>query len=135
MHQDDGVYLTAKQGGTLIAEDVWSFEEHRSRMETPSGYRPEGCPRCDGFLHGHGCRWRKLRDQPDSAEEAIRRYLCPECGAVWQVLPAFIARHLHRTWGAIQSRLVAAGVLERTGSAGAESAVEGGHFDGGAHGV
>jgi hypothetical protein len=35
---------------------------------------------------------------------------------VWQVLPAFLARHLQRTWGAIQSRLVAAGELERTGS-------------------
>ena len=35
---------------------------------------------------------------------------------MWQVLPAFIARHLQRSWGAIQSRLVAAGVLEGTGA-------------------
>jgi hypothetical protein len=103
-------------GGTLIAEDVWTLEEHRLRAMDPGGYRPGCCPHCDGFLHGHGCRWRKLRDQPDSAEEAIRRYRCPFCRAVWQVLPALIARCLHRTWGAIQSRLVAAGVLERTGA-------------------
>jgi hypothetical protein len=46
----------------------------------------------------------------------IRRYLCVPCSAVWQVLPGFIARHLHRTWGAVQSRLVAAEVLERSGT-------------------
>ncbi len=102
-------------GGTLLAE-VWSFEEHRLRVMSPEGYRPDGCPHCDGFLHGHGCRWRRLRDQPDSAWEEIRRYRCPLCRAVWQVLPAFVARCLHRTWGAVQSRLVAAGLLERTGA-------------------
>ncbi len=62
------------------------------------------------------CMTRTLRDQPDSAAEEIRRYLCSICRAVWQVLPAFLARHLHRTWGAIQSRLVAAGALERGGA-------------------
>jgi hypothetical protein len=106
----------SQRGGTLIAEDVWSIEEHRERVLEPDGYRPEGCPRCGTAVHGHGCRCRRLRDQPDSAWEEIRRFLCPECEAVWQVLPAFLARHLQRTWGAIQSRLVAAGVLERTGS-------------------
>ena len=61
-------------------------------------------------------RTRKLRDQPDSAEELICRYRCRPCKAVWQVLPGFIARYLHRTWGAVQSAVVAAGALERTGS-------------------
>jgi len=105
-----------QRGGTLIAEGAWDFEEHREKVLTPDGYRPEGCPGCQGFLVGHGCRYRRLRDQPDSAEEMIRRYRCGVCLAVWQVLPAFLARHLQRTWGAVQSRLVAAGVLERTGS-------------------
>lgn len=105
-----------QHGGTLIAEDVQDFEDHRRKVLDPHWYRPDGCPRCSGFLVGHGCRYRILRDQPDSAGEEIRRYRCPPCHAVWQVLPAFLARHLHRTWGAVQSRLVAAGALERTGA-------------------
>lgn len=105
-----------QRGGTLIAEDVSTIEEHRERVLEPDGYRPEGCPRCGCGVHGHGCRYRRLRDQPDSAWEEIRRYLCPGCAAVWQVLPAFLARHLQRTWGAIQSRLVAAEVVEGTGA-------------------
>ncbi len=106
----------SQRGGTLIAEDVWDLDEHRRRVAVPDGYRLDGCPRCRGFLHGHGCRWRRLRDQPGSAAEEIRRYLCVPCRAVWQVLPAFLARHLHRTWGAVQSRLVAVGALEGTGA-------------------
>jgi hypothetical protein len=105
-----------QRGGTLIAEDVWTIEEHRERVLEPDGYRPEECPGCGRGVHGHGCRCRRLRDQPDSAWEEIRRYMCPGCKAVWQVLPAFLARHLQRAWGAIQSRLVAGGVLERTGA-------------------
>jgi hypothetical protein len=105
-----------QRGGTLIAEDVRDLEDHRQKVLDPHWYRPDGCPRCSGFLIGHGCRYRTLRDQPDSAEEMIRRYRCIPCRAVWQVLPAFLARHLHRTWGAIQSRLVAGGALERTGA-------------------
>lgn len=105
-----------QRGGTLIAEDVQDLEDHRRKVLDPHWYRPDGCPRCSGFLIGHGCRSRILRDQPDSAGEEIRRYRCPPCHAVWQVLPAFLARHLHRTWGAIQSRLVAAGALEKTGA-------------------
>lgn len=100
-----------QRGGTLIAEDVWELAEHLKRVADVGGYRPEGCPLCQGFLIGHGCRGRKLRDEPESAEELIRRFRCVFCRAVWQVLPAFIARHLHRTWVAVQSRLVAAGVL------------------------
>lgn len=106
----------SQRGGTLIAEDVWDLEEHRRKVAIPDGYRPDGCPRCRGFMHGHGCRTRTLRDQPESAAEEIRRYLCSLCQAVWQVVPAFLARYLHRTWGAVQSRLVAAGALERTGA-------------------
>ena len=104
-----------QQGGTLIAEGVDGIGEHRHLLET-DGYRPEGCPRCGRYLHVLDLRPRKLRDQPDSAEELIRRYRCRPCKAVWQVLPAFIARYLHRTWGAVQSAVVAAGALERTGS-------------------
>ena len=105
-----------QRGGTLIEEEVQDLEDHRRKVLDPDWYRPDGCPRCNGILIGHGCRYRTLRDQPDSAGEEIRRYRCLPCRAVWQVLPAFLARHLQRTWGAIQSRLVAAGALERTGA-------------------
>lgn len=105
-----------QRGGTLIAEDVWEPDEHRRRVKDPEGYRPTVCPRCNGsWARGHGSRWRRLRDEPESAEEEIRRYRCARCRAVWQVLPAFLARHLHRTWGAVQSRLVGAEALTREG--------------------
>ncbi len=104
-----------QRGGTLIAEGVTGIGEHRRLLET-DGYRPEGCPLCDRYLHVLDLRPRKLRDQADSAEELICRYRCRPCKAVWQVLPGFIARYLHRTWGAVQSAVVATGALERTGS-------------------
>ena len=104
-----------QKGGTLLKEGVLDLAEHRRLLSDPDGYRPDQCPRCGGFVHAHDFRSRKLRDQPDSAEEQIRRYRCP-CSAVWQVLPGFLARHLHRTWGAVQSALVAAGALESTGT-------------------
>lgn len=104
-----------QKGGTLIAESVCEIDEHR-RLLKSDGYRPAGCLLCGRSLHVLDLRPRKLRDQPDSAEELICRYRCRPCGAVWQVLPGFIARYLHRTWGAVQSAVVAAGGLERTGS-------------------
>ncbi len=104
-----------QKGGTLIAEGVTGFDEHRCLLES-DGYRPEGCPCCGRYLHILDLRPRKLRDQPDSAEELICRYRCRPCKAVWQVLPGFIARYLHRTWGAVQSAVAATGALERTGS-------------------
>lgn len=104
-----------QKGGTLLAEGVHDIGEHRRLLES-DGYRPECCPRCGRFLHALDQRPRKLRDQPDSPEEWICRYRCRPCGAVWQVLPGFIARYLHRTWGAVQSAVVAAGALDRTGS-------------------
>jgi hypothetical protein len=35
---------------------------------------------------------------------------------VWTILPAFLARHLHRSWKTVQSALVKAGVLKVTGN-------------------
>lgn len=105
-----------QKGGTLLREGVRDLAEHRRLLSDLDGYRPDHCPRCGGCVfHAHDFRSRKLRDQPDSAEELIRRYRCT-CSAVWQVLPGFLARHLHRTWGAVRSALVAAGALESTGT-------------------
>jgi hypothetical protein len=60
-------------------------------------------------------RTRKLRDQPDCSETDICRYRCRPCRGVWQVLPGIIARYLHRTWGAVQSALAAAGEVRAAG--------------------
>ncbi|MBI2569382.1 MAG: hypothetical protein HYV63_20390 [Candidatus Schekmanbacteria bacterium] len=106
-----------QRGGTLIAEDVWDVEEHDRRLATCDDYRPEQCSHAGGRLHGLGCRWRVARDEVGSPGFWIRRYLCSVCGAVWQVLPAFLARHLHRPWKAIQSRLEQAGALSAAAGA------------------
>ena len=93
-----------QRGGTLIAEDVTSLEEHRQWMSSVDGYRPEECGHCQGsVLHGHGLRTRTLRMEDDvTFAEAIYRFRCADCGGIWQVLPAVIARWLHRTWALVQ---------------------------------
>jgi hypothetical protein len=115
-------YLTAtyaskrhQRGGTLIDEEILDLAAHRERLREPDGYRPGRCPRCGRAVHALDQRRRKLRDQPDCAEADIRRYRCRPCHAVWQVLPAVLARYLHRTWGAVQSALVGAGVVRAAG--------------------
>lgn len=96
-----------QKGGTLIAESVCDVNEHR-RLLKNGGYRPERCPHCGGFLHVLGRRTRRLRDLSGSTtEESICRYRCRPCGAVWQVLPGFIARHLHRRWDTVQTVVAA----------------------------
>ena len=94
-----------QKGGTLIAESVRDVKEHRRLLESGS-YRPEGCPHCGCSLHVLGKRTRKLRDLSGSmTQEVICRYRCRPCGAVWQVLPGFIARHLHRRWDVVQTAI------------------------------
>ncbi len=94
-----------QKGGTLIAESVVDAEEHRRLLEN-GGYRPEGCPHCGSFLHILGKRTRTLRDLSGlTTQELICRYRCRPCGAVWQVLPGFIARHLHRRWDVVQTAI------------------------------
>ncbi len=96
-----------QRGGTLIAESVGDVKEHRRLLES-GGYRPEGCPLCDRFLHVHDQRARTLRDLSGSTtEELICRYRCRPCRAVWQVLPGFIARQLHRSWDVVQTAVSA----------------------------
>ncbi len=94
-----------QKGGTLIAEDVHDLLSHRSRLLDPEGYRPRSCPRCrHDVLHAHDHRLRMPRDQPRGTSIVIRRYVCGAegCGARWQVLPAFLARHLQRSWHTIE---------------------------------
>lgn len=96
------------KGGTLIAEDVTTLEEHRRRLETPDGYRPGACHACGcSAVHAHCFRERKLRPAVPGEESLvveIRLYRCAEksCGAVFTVLPAFVARHLWRSWETVE---------------------------------
>jgi len=95
------------KGGTVIAEDVLDPEIHRRRLLDPDAYRQQvsPCRRCGGaILHAHCFRQRQLRPARSESEPtvvvAIRLYRCASrsCGAVFTVLPAFVARHLWRAW-------------------------------------
>ncbi len=102
-----------QRGGTIIAEDVVDLDAHRSWMEFINFYRPDRCESCLGErLHGHGRRNRELvMGGGWSITELVRRYRCVGCGGIWLVLPAVIARHLHRTWDVVQSVAVRAKAL------------------------
>jgi hypothetical protein len=94
------------KGGTLIAEDVRDLPTHQRRLAHPDGYRPDYCPRCGGrVLHVHDYPRRKpLGELGLPPEIPIVRHICadPACAATWRILPAFLARHLWRTWATIE---------------------------------
>ena len=91
-----------QRGGTLIAENVIDRAEHRRRLSDPDAYRPVRCLHCDhDRLHAHDFRERRLLGQGEF--ETFRRYLCVSCRAVWLVLAAFMARHLHRSWAYVEA--------------------------------
>ena len=94
-------YPPGQKGGTLIAEDVLTLEQHEKMLCT-GRYRPQrGCPKCAGYLHIHDYRNRLLVADPASAITVVR-FLCCSCGATWQVLPALLARHLWRSWHTVE---------------------------------
>jgi hypothetical protein len=99
------------KGGTFIAEDVMDLETHLRRLLDPDAYRAVIglCPNCGGdCIHALCFRERILRPA-DSAERPliveIRLFRCAprNCGAVFTVLPAFIARHLWRAWKTVEA--------------------------------
>lgn len=96
---------SSQKGGTKIADDVMDWEAHLMRVATVDGYRPEWCDCCGSRrLHGHGLRVRGLAGDVLMSLE-VRRYRCAECGAVWQVLPGFLARRLRRRWEVLEEAL------------------------------
>ena len=105
-----------QRGGTIIAEDVLDLEEHERRLWDPDGYRPGPCELCGRRLHAHDFRERTIRGHPGLSWTSIRRYLCPLCGAVWQVLPAWLARCLHRTWAVVQATMAESGLVDAEGA-------------------
>jgi hypothetical protein len=104
---------STQKGGTLIAEDVTARAAHERRICNPDGYRPPFCPTCgERRLHVHDYRERVLRAEPDTPVATIVRHACVACEAIWQVLPAFIARHLWRTWPVVLHTLMPAATVE-----------------------
>lgn len=100
-------YPSSQKGGTLIAESVRDLAEHERRIEDPDSYRPKRCPRCGGSMHVHDLRSRVLRGEAHVATEVLR-FRCADrerCGAAWQVLPAFLARHLWRSWPVVETAI------------------------------
>lgn len=101
----------AKQkGGTLIAK-VQTLEEHEAALANPAMVRPSGCPRCRvAAVHVHERRRRVFRGEfegPSGVDILIFR--CADrgnCGAVWRVLPRFLARRLWRRWAVVGASVV-----------------------------
>ena len=94
---------SSQKGGTILAEDVTDLATHDRRICDPDGYRPPFCPSCGARrLHVHDYRERVLRAEPLEPVARVVRHECVGCAAVWQVLPAFIARHLWRSWQVVE---------------------------------
>lgn len=104
------------KGGTLIAEGVWTLEEHRKRVADADSYRPGVCQACDGTrLHVHDRLERHPRGLVMVAVVTVLRFICvnPECRATWRVVPALLARHLWWGWEPI-ARATQPDVVEPT---------------------
>jgi hypothetical protein len=98
---------STQKGGTLIAEEVTDHATHERRICDRDGYRPPCCPRCGRrVLHVHDYRERVLYAEPLKPVARIVRHICVACGAIWQILPLFIARHLWRTWNVVMHTLM-----------------------------
>ena len=101
--------LSSQKGGTIIAEDVTDRATHERRMCSPDGYRPAFCPNCgETTLHVHDYRERILRAEPGAPIARVVRHACVGCEAIWQILPAFLARYLWRTWSVVEHTLTGA---------------------------
>jgi len=97
---------SSQKGGTIIAEDVTDRATHERRLCDPDGYRPAFCPNCgERTLHVHDYRERSLRAEPGEPVARVVRHECVGCEGIWQILPAFIARHLWRTWRVVEHAL------------------------------
>ena len=104
-----------QKGGTIIAEDVTDRATHERRICDPDGYRPAFCPNCgEKTLHVHEYRQRILRAEPGEPVAKVVRHECVGCKAIWQTLPAFIARHLWRSWRVVEHTLSGAGPTPET---------------------
>jgi hypothetical protein len=87
-------------------DEVLTLERHEEMLRS-GGYRPrDGCPKCVGDLHIHDYRTRALLADPAGIVSVVR-FLCWSCKATWQMLPAFVARHLWRSWPTVEQAVEA----------------------------
>ena len=102
-------YPSSQKGGTLIAEHVTDRDEHQRLLCDPNGYRPRECFRCHHpVLHVHDHLERVLRADSLEPTIGIVRYQCAACEAIWRILPAFVARHVWRSWDTVKATTLAA---------------------------
>lgn len=94
-------------GGTLIDETVLDLAAHQERMRNPASYRPDRCVCGSSQLHIHD-RCERTPRGTTMGVVTIMVFLCYRCSATWRVLPAFLARHLWRTWEVVE------GVVQKT---------------------
>jgi hypothetical protein len=92
-----------QKGGTVLARDVTTLEQHEAALADPALFKLSRCLSCKvGVLHVHDRRERIFAGEaggPGRTEVLVFR--CnrqDECGATWRVLPHFLARHLWRRW-------------------------------------
>lgn len=99
-------YPSTQKGGTLIAEDVTDLEAHRRRLCDTDGYRPPSCRRCGHpRLHVHDYPERQFCSEKMRCLIKLVRHRCVGCGAVWRILPAFLACFLRSVWSLIERTL------------------------------
>jgi hypothetical protein len=102
----------AKQkGGTIIAGEVRTLEEHEATLSNPELVRPQACLRCRAAaVHVHERRHRVFQGETDGPPGTdVLIFRCADrdnCGAVWRMLPAFLARHLWRRWSVVETSVV-----------------------------
>jgi hypothetical protein len=97
---------SSQKGGTIVAEAVMDLATHVGLICNPDGYRPAFCPGCgNGKLHVHDYRERILRAEPGERVAKVVRHVCTRCEGIWMILPAFIARHLWRSWSVVERTL------------------------------
>ncbi len=101
----------AKQkGGTVLARHIQTLEEHEAALADPDRVRPQRCLRCRAAaVHVHERRHRVFQGEtggPPGTDVLIFRCADQNCGAVWRVLPVFLARHLWRRWSVVETGVV-----------------------------
>lgn len=94
-----------KRGGTLIARDILTLEQHEAAVCNPELEHPDGgCPHCAGRLHVHDRRSRCINGLRGERTE-ILIFACLTCEVVWRVLPAFIPPRRWWAWEPIVEAL------------------------------
>lgn len=96
----------------MLVRGARTLQEHEATLADPDRIRPPVCPRCRRApVHVHERRPRVFRGEVDGpAGTDVLIFRCADhedCGAVWRMLPAFLARHLWRRWSVVGVSLVA----------------------------